>query len=467
MCAHRGIRVVWCCGQRTFGVIESGFERVEVAGDHEHVSEEDTEQRAAPDNLVGQCLHPAEQDRFLPVAADRRHRQLHEVGRAIEVPRSQSVPDRLLSRVMCLVPAAGAQVQQRNQVRRLGEQARAQHVGEQVVVAVPLPLVVQGHEEEVGPLQGPEHVVAVITAGDGVTQRPGEPVEDRCVQQELAHGLALVRQHLLDEVVEDVPVVPGEPGDEAADVTAPLDRECGELKRGDPPLGAFLQGLDVLRGQVQSRRLVEVRGCLVGREAQVGGPDLHQLAAHPPARQRQIRVGTGAQHDVHVGREVLQQEDHPVADIVTLDQVVVVEDQPDLARCCRELVEQGGEHQIGRHWGGREELQRTRADTGHRHLERGHHVGPEGRRLVVSRVEREPRHSTVVAISLAQPLGQERGLAEPGRGGHQRQPRLRAAAQTLKQPRARHQTTSHPRDVQLGRDHRTWHAIPKSLHRVR
>jgi len=33
----------------------------------------------------------------------------------------------------------------------------------------------------------------------------------------------LVPQHLLDQVVDDIPVVAREPGDEAADVLAPLD----------------------------------------------------------------------------------------------------------------------------------------------------------------------------------------------------------------------------------------------------
>ena len=129
---------------------------------------------------------------------------------------------------------------------------------------------------------------------------------------------------------------------------ASLERECGELQRGDPPLGALLQDRDVLGGEVQSRRLVEVGGGLVGGEPQVGGPDLDQLAAHPPPRQRQVGVGAGADHDVHVGREVVEQEGHPVADVVAVDQVVVVEDQPHLARCCGQLVEQRGEHEVGR-----------------------------------------------------------------------------------------------------------------------
>ena len=166
--------------------------RCEVAGDHQHVSVEDAEHRAAPDGVVGQFLQPAEQHRFLPVTADRRRGQLHQVRRAVEVPRGQGVPDRLLREVVALVPLAGALVQQRNQVRLLGEQVRPQHVGEQVVVAVPLPPIVQGHEEQVGALQGDEQLAAVVAAGDGVTERPGEPVENRRVQQEFANRVGLM-----------------------------------------------------------------------------------------------------------------------------------------------------------------------------------------------------------------------------------------------------------------------------------
>ena len=327
-------------GEGAFCVVESGLDGVEVAGDHEQVSGEDTEHRAAPDGVLGQRRQPAEQHGILPVTSDLRHRQLDEVGRPVEVPRSQCMPDRLLGQVVRLVPAAGPLVQLRSQVGLLGEQARPQHLGEQMVVAIPLPLVVQGDEEEVRPLQGHEHVAPVVAAGHGITQRPGEPVEDRRAQQKLAHGLRLVLQHLLDEVVDDVPVVPGEAGDEAAGVVAPLDGQSGELQRRNPPLGALLQGLDVARREAQSRCFVEVRGGLVGRESQVGGTDLDQVAAHSPSSQLQVGVSAGAEHHMDVGRQVVEEEGHPVADFGPVDQVVVVEDQPHLARCGGQVVEQ-------------------------------------------------------------------------------------------------------------------------------
>ena len=78
---------------------------------------------------------------------------------------------------------------------------------------------------------------------------PVSRLEDRRLQQEAAHVLRLTLQHLLDQVVDDVAVVPGEAGDEGGDVVPALHRQRRQLERGDPPLGAPVQGGDVVRGQ--------------------------------------------------------------------------------------------------------------------------------------------------------------------------------------------------------------------------
>ena len=88
----------------------------------------------------------------------------------------------------------------------------------------------------------------------------------------------LTLQDLFDQVVDDVAVVPGEAGDEAGDVVSALHRERRQLDRRDPPFGPPLQRCDVLRGQVESHHLVEVRRGLVGREPQIGGADLDEFA---------------------------------------------------------------------------------------------------------------------------------------------------------------------------------------------
>ena len=205
----------------------------------EHVPVEDAEHRAAPDGVVGQGLQPAEQHRFLPVASDRRHGQLHQVtrrGRSPARPGRAGPPPR--PRSCALVPPAGALVQQRHQVGLLGEQARPQHVGEQVVVAVPLPPVVQ-RRRGTG-WRAPGSVSMRLPSSRPVTrvaQRPGEPVEHRgAAAGSRAPASGWWAQHLLDEVVDDVPVVAGEPGDEAADVRrAPAARGRRAAARRSSP----------------------------------------------------------------------------------------------------------------------------------------------------------------------------------------------------------------------------------------
>ena len=119
--------------------------------------------------------------------------------------------------------------------------------------------------------------------------------------RKLPDAFGLTLQHLLDQVVDDVAVVAGEAGDEAGDVVAPLHRERRQLQRGDPALGAPLQRGDVACRQVQAHHLVEVGRRLVGREAQVGGADLDQLAARAQAGQRQRRIGPAGDHQVQRG----------------------------------------------------------------------------------------------------------------------------------------------------------------------
>ena len=251
---------------------------------------------------------------------------------------------------MLLVPLACPPVQLRHQPGSLVEQARPQHVGEELVVAVPPAAVVERDEEQVPAIERLERGLAPVLAGDGVAQRAGQRVEDRRLQQEAPDLFGLAVQDLLDQVVDDVAVVPGEARDEAGDVVSPLHRERRQLERGDPALGAPLQRGDVPRGEIQPHHLVEVGGGLVGREAQVGGADLDELAPRPQAGQRQRRVGAGGDHQVDLWGQVLQQERHPVLDVGRVDHVVVVEHQHDVARHRAELVEQRGEDRLDRRW---------------------------------------------------------------------------------------------------------------------
>ena len=159
---------------------------------------------------------------------------------------------------VALVPRARPPVQVRDVVGLLVKQARAQHVGEEVVIAIPPAAVVERDQEQVPAIQRLQHGLAVVLAGDGVAQRAAQPVQDGGLQQEAPDTFGLPLQDLFDQVVDDVAVVPREAGDEAGDVVAPLHRQRRQLQRGDPAFGASLQRGHVLRSQIQAHHLVEV-----------------------------------------------------------------------------------------------------------------------------------------------------------------------------------------------------------------
>ena len=87
-------------------------------------------------------------------------------------------------------------------------------------------------------------------------------------------------------------------------------RERGELKTGDPALGALLEGVDVGGGEVQTHRLVEELLRLTRREAEVGAAYLDELPAAAQPRQGQRRVGAGGHHQVQLIGHVVEEEGH-------------------------------------------------------------------------------------------------------------------------------------------------------------
>ena len=334
---------------------------------------------------------------------------------------------------------------------------RAQDIGEQVVVAVPVATVVEGYDEQVRPLERLEHGLGVADAGDRIAERAAQPFEDRGVEQEGADGLGLADEHLLDEVVDDVPIVAREAGDEPGGVLASLQREGRELQGGDPPLGASLESGDVRGREIQSDDVVQVRRHLVEGEPEVGRAYLDELAARPQSGQRQGRVGAGADHQVHLRGKVRQEEPDVRRDRVAVGQVVVVEHQVDAHGHGSQLVEERGEDRLHRRLRRLEDRQDPRTHAGDRVVQGGRHVGPEGRGLSLRLLQRHPRHPATRGRRGVDPGGEQRRLPESRGPGDQRQPRLRADVQPLGQSWARHQATSCLRDVELGPDQRARH----------
>ena len=75
---------------------------------------------------------------------------LDQPRRRLEVLGRQGVADRLVHQPLLLVPLAGPAVQLRDAVGLLRFQTTAQALREQVVVAIPAPLLVERRHEQVG-----------------------------------------------------------------------------------------------------------------------------------------------------------------------------------------------------------------------------------------------------------------------------------------------------------------------------
>ncbi|MFC7643255.1 hypothetical protein ACFQX6_22245 [Streptosporangium lutulentum] len=157
-------------------------------------------------------------------------------------------------------------------------QVSLENVREELVIAIPPAAVIKRDQEQVPSLQPRQLHRATVLTGDGLTQRAAQPVQDGGLQQEVPDGFGQASQDLLGQVVDDVPVIPGEARDERGDVVSPPHRERRQLKRGDPPLRTPLQRCDIPCRQHQSHHPVEIRRGLLGCEAQVGGTDLDELA---------------------------------------------------------------------------------------------------------------------------------------------------------------------------------------------
>ena len=91
----------------------------------------------------------------------------------------------------------------------------------------------------------------------------------------------LLVEHLVDQVVHDEPVVPGERGDERRRVVVAVQRQGSELQCSGPALGPRLQRLHVGGREPEVVDGVEVGLGLLGGEAEVAGAYLDQLTAGP------------------------------------------------------------------------------------------------------------------------------------------------------------------------------------------
>jgi hypothetical protein len=406
--------------------------------------------RTGPNQVLGQRGKPALDGGLLAAQVEDRVEVLFDQpGRPFLLSRRQGVPDRRIGQLVLLVPPCGVPVQPPGMLRVLF-QPGPEEVGEQMVVAPPAPDVVELHHEQARPVHLLQPFLAVIAAGDRVAQRPAETFEHRRLEQEAPQVLALPGEHLLGQVVKDVPVAAGECRHEAGDVGLRAQRQRRQLQSYRPAFGAF--GQRGRRRQVEvGRDLAEQLRRLVDVEPEIGGAYLRQLAPSPVPGQAKRRIGAAGQHDAQLGRPVIEQEPDRGLHGVRVDQVVVVEHQQRIrqVRIGHDIVDQRADQRVvGRRCRGARQRAQPLGHARAYRIQGGQHVPPEPHRVVVAPVEGQPGDGLSHAPD---PLRQQDRLAVTRRGGHQHQPAAQPLVELVGQPAARDESWPRTRRLKLGR----------------
>jgi len=118
-------------------------------------------------------------------------------------------------------------------------QAFLQELRKERMVAIPLALLVEGHQKEVVPFRLLKQRLRLAAASQRYTERGAESLEQRGLQQEALHGFWLAAQHVLGEIVHQVAMAAAEASQKLVHIGTPSQRERRQLQSRHPPLGAL------------------------------------------------------------------------------------------------------------------------------------------------------------------------------------------------------------------------------------
>jgi hypothetical protein len=214
------------------------------------------------------------------------------------------VTDGIGPEIVLFVPGTGSQMEAGYLVGLLLDQACLQNISKEMVIAIPLPPVIERNQEQVGPFeifQGRGGAVFFSLAQHSIAKRAAQTVEEAGVQQESLNVFRLLPQHLFNQIVHYEAVAAGERFDEVGGVwmsrhgplhgqrllhgqrplhsQGPLHCKGGQLQPGNPAFGAAFQGSDIFGREVEAHNLVEKIGRFGEGETQIGRSQFGQLAA--------------------------------------------------------------------------------------------------------------------------------------------------------------------------------------------
>ena len=323
------------------------------------------------------------------------------------------------------VPPRRARVQLRDPGALRVPELGAEQLGEKVVVAVPGRLRLDAVDEEVLGHEALGHVRAVGAAGHRVGEIRREALGDRGREQEVANVVGLPPQHFGKQVLGRRTLVEGERLENRRVRVARATREHEQPQPCRPALGADEQRREGLRVDPYTQ-VVEERARLVGREGEIAGAKLGELAARAQEMQRQHRVVPRREDEPQRGRRGAQELVERRGDLEAVHRVEVVDHHDDRLLQLRKAVEEL-QDEARRRPRARRRDPRQRRPRRHDALDRREPLDPE-RSLAESAARREPRDVERLG---REPRREQRRLAEAGGRRDQRQGTLSPLVQAL------------------------------------
>ena len=400
------------------------------------------------------------------VRRERLEEGSHRCEAAVESDAEAVLPDeipgeppvrgglRMLDRVdhvaVLGVPLGRGAMQLGDGIGLAAPQLEEQEIREQRVVAEPGPLRVDRDDERVRVLQLEERPLRPARAGQAVGERAADPLQDRRAEQELLDPFALALEDLGEQVVRDRPLAAGERGDEPLGVRVTGERHRREPQAGSPPLGPRQEHGGSLGGQLDPRG-VEQLPRLLGRQPEVDGTDLGQLAGKAETMESQGGVMAGGQDHVQQPWPPREQE-LQLRLRIRRDQLMQIVDHEHDGLVERLELRDETPHQPfaveRRRW--RELLHEpVAADRGAQPLDDGQ---PEALGVAFVALHQHPGRSGSEARRI-DPRAEQHGLPAAGRRRDERDPRGHSGRQAREQRFSCHDASSTNGDRLLGTAH--------------
>src|SRR5215467_9326413 len=130
----------------------------------------DTEKRVCAHQCIWQCVEPAQHSMDMTLPHERPTVFFNEASSSVKIVGSQSMLYGFGDESVLFVPYAGATMQCGDERGFCLLQVAREHLGKQVVVAVPVPLVIERSHKQVRAFERFEHRLAPLLFRHGLAE---------------------------------------------------------------------------------------------------------------------------------------------------------------------------------------------------------------------------------------------------------------------------------------------------------